>query len=142
MRNETETTTQKARILIIEDDESIRKTLSFRLEKSGYEVFQSTDGFEGLDDAKQLKPDLVVLDLKLPGRPGEEICKAIRDDQDKLFAKTPILMLTGKTSDVDHVIGMVIGATAYVPKPYRMPMLMREIKRCLDFRSGSLGRIV
>src|SRR4051812_42364101 len=65
-----EVETRKKRILIIEDDASIRKTLSFRLGKLGFDVFQSSDGFEGLDDAKQMQPDLIVLDLRLPGRPG------------------------------------------------------------------------
>ena len=141
----SETTTQdvetrRQRILIIEDDASIRKTLSFRLSKLGFEVSQSADGFQGLDDAKQILPDLVVLDLRLPGRSGEEICKAIREDEDKDFASTPILMLTGKATDVDRVIGMVIGANAYVPKPFRLPKLMREINRCLEHRVGSTRR--
>ncbi len=135
-----EVETRKQKILIIEDDASIRKTLSFRLAKLGFDVFQSSDGFEGLDDAKQMRPDLIVLDLRLPGRPGEEICKAIREDEDKDFASTPILMLTGKATDVDRVIGMVIGANAYVPKPFRLPRLMREINRCLEHRVGSTRR--
>jgi two-component system response regulator RegX3 len=128
--------THKNQILIIEDDESIRKTLSCRLSKLGFDVLQSEDGFQGFDDAKRLHPDVVVLDLRLPGRPGEEICKAIRDDEDQEFAKTPIIMLTGKSSDVDRVIGMVIGADAYVSKPFRMPKLLKEINRCLDQRKG------
>ncbi len=141
----TETTTEavetrKQRILIIEDDASIRKTLSFRLSKLGFDVSQSADGFQGLDDAKHILPDLIVLDLRLPGRSGEEICKAIREDEDKNFASTPILMLTGKATDVDRVIGMVIGANAYVPKPFRLPKLMREINRCLEHRVGSTRR--
>ena len=127
---------KKQRILIIEDDKSIQQVLSYRLKKMGFEVSQSSDGFQGFDDAKLQRPDLIVLYLRLPGRPGEEICKAIREDEDKDFATTPILMLTGKASDVDRVIGMVIGANAYVPKPFRLPQLMREINRCLENRSA------
>jgi DNA-binding response OmpR family regulator len=138
--NAVDTETRKKRILIIEDDESVRQVLSFRLVKSGFEVMEAQDGFEGLDDARRLRPDLILLDLRLPGRPGEEICKAIREDQDEEFAKTPILMLTGKASDVDRVIGMVIGANAYVPKPFRVPVLMREINRCLESKIGSTRR--
>ena len=122
---------RKKRILVVEDDESVRQVLSLRLKHSGFSVSVSVDGFQGLEDAKEQKPDLVILDLRLPGRSGEEVCKAIREDEDEEFAKTPILMLTGKASDVDRVIGMVIGASAYVPKPFRLPALMREIRRCL-----------
>ena len=134
------TETRKPQILIVEDDESVREMLSYRLSKMGYDVSQASDGFQGYDDARRLRPDLVLLDLRLPGRPGEEICKAIREDQDEQFARTPILMLTGKASDVDRVIGMVIGANAYIPKPFRLPKLLKEINRCLSHRVGSTWR--
>ncbi len=132
--------TSKAQILVIEDDESIREALCYRLSKLGFDVAQAEDGFQGYDEAKRLRPDLVLLDLRLPGRPGEEICKAIREDPDEEFSRTPILMLTGKSTDVDRVIGMVIGANAYVTKPYRLPKLLKEINRCLDHRVGSTRR--
>ena len=125
---------RKKMILIIEDNESVRQVISFRLTRSGFKVAEAEDGFVGLGEARRLRPDLILLDLQLPGQPGEEICKAIREDHDRLFAQTPILMLTGKASDVDRVIGMVIGANAYVPKPFRLPMLMKEIHRCLEGR--------
>lgn len=137
---EQQTETRKKQILIIEDDKSIQRMLSFRLTKMGFDVAQAEDGFEGFDEAKRLRPDLILLDLRLPGRPGEEICKAIREDGDSEFAKTPILMLTGKAADVDRVIGMVIGANAYIPKPFRLPKLLREINRCLEHRVGSSRR--
>lgn len=130
----------KKRILIIEDDESVRHVVAFRLSKEGYDVTESEDGFQGLEDAKRLRPDLILLDLRLPGRPGEEVCKAIREDREPEFAKTPILMLTGKATEVDKVVGMVIGANAYIPKPFRLPMLLREINRCLDSKIGSTRR--
>ena len=123
---------RKKQILIVEDDQSIRRVLGFRLMKLGFEVSEAEDGFVGFDEAKRLRPDLIVLDLRLPGRPGEEVCKAIREDSDKEFANTPILMLTGKATDVDRVIGMVIGANAYVAKPFQLPKLLREINRCLE----------
>ena len=122
---------QKKQILIIEDDESVRQVLSTRLTKNGFQVSQAPDGNRGLHEARQHTPDLIILDLRLPGCSGEEVCKAIREDENEHFAKTPILMLTGKGSDVDRVIGMVIGANAYIAKPFRLPVLMREIKRCL-----------
>jgi DNA-binding response OmpR family regulator len=119
-------------ILVIEDDERVREMLRVFLSGHGYDVSLSEDGFEGLEDAHRLHPDLILLDLRLPGRPGEEICKAIREDEDKRFAGTPILMITGKVEDVDRVIGMVIGATGYLPKPFPLSVLGKEVRRCLS----------
>ena len=130
-------TAKKPLILIIEDDERTREMLWIYLTDMGYEVCVSQDGFEGLDDAKSLKPDLILLDLRLPGRPGEEICKAIREDHDLRFAHTPILMVTGKVSDVDRVIGMVIGATSYLAKPFQLSTLLTEVRRCLPANPGT-----
>ncbi len=122
---------KKPLILVVEDDARIRELLETCLSGSGYEVRVSENGFEGLDDARRLHPDLVLLDLRLPGRPGEEICKAIREDEDKRFANTPILMVTGKVSEVDRVVGMVIGATGYLFKPFKLSTLIQEVRRCL-----------
>ena len=127
---------KKPLILVIEDDARIREMLWVYLTDQGYEVSVSEDGFEGLDDAKEKHPDLILLDLRLPGRPGEEVCKAIRSDEDERFANTPILMVTGKISDVDRVIGMVIGATGYLPKPFQLSTLAKEVRRCLGRSPG------
>ena len=127
---------KKPLILIIEDDERTREMLWLYLSDMGYEVCVSQDGFEGLDDARSLRPNLILLDLRLPGRPGEEICKAIREDQDMRFAHTPIVMVTGKVSDVDRVIGMVIGATSYLAKPFQLSSLLAEVRRCLSGGPG------
>ena len=124
-------TAKKPLIQIIEDDPGVRGVLSEYLTDKGYQVALSEDGLEGLDDAHRLHPDLILLDLRLPGRPGEEVCKAIREDEDKRFAGTPIVMVTGKISDVDRVIGMVIGATSYLAKPFQMSDLLRKIHHCL-----------
>ena len=119
-------------ILVVDDDAKIRELMTVFLTDLGYEVSLAVDGFEALEDAKELHPDLILLDLRLPGRPGEEVCKAIRDDEDELFKRTPILMVTGKIADVDRVIGMVIGATGYLPKPFELSMLEKEVRRCLS----------
>ncbi len=118
-------------ILVVDDDARIRELESVYLTELGYEVAQSENGFEALDDAKKLRPDLILLDLRLPGRPGEEVCKAIREDEDEIFKRTPILMVTGKIAEVDRVIGMVIGATGYLPKPFELSTLAKEVRRCL-----------
>ena len=86
-------------------------------------------GLAAVEAARREQPDVMVLDLKLPQMRGEEVCKAIREDRDKRFAAVPIIMLTGKTSDVDRVIGMVIGASCYITKPFRAEQLVREIRK-------------
>ena len=124
-------THDKPLILVVDDDQGVRELESFYLKELGYDVAQSENGFEALDDAKSLRPDLILLDLRLPGRPGEEVCKAIREDEDQEFRRTPILMVTGKVADVDRVIGMVIGANGYLPKPLEFSTLASEVRRCL-----------
>ena len=119
------------KILIVEDDPDQRKFLSYLFKKSGYEVYGAGDGEEGLNMARKERPDLVILDLRLPKCPGEEVCKAIREDQDKGFAHTPIVMLTGKTADVDRVIGNVIGASSYLTKPFHTADLLEQVGRFL-----------
>ena len=129
-------TDRKPVVLVIDDDARIRELIDIFLSDQGFDVRQAEDGFEGLDDARELKPDLILLDLRLPGRPGEEVCKAIRDDEDEHLKHIPILMVTGKISDVDRVVGMVIGASGYLPKPFPMSVLLKEVRRCLERRSG------
>ena len=82
-----------------------------------------------MKEARLRLPDLIILDLKLPKLTGEEVCKAVREDRDKKFAVTPIIMLTGKNTDTDRVIGMVIGANSYVMKPFRMENLLKEMRK-------------
>ena len=117
------------KILIVEDDKDLNKFLAFFLRKVQFDVHVAFDGEEGLDLARKERPNLIILDLKLPKYPGEELCKTIREDHDKSFAHTPIVMLTGKSSDVDRVIGNVIGASCYLTKPFKTTELLQQIKR-------------
>ena len=119
----------RKRILIVEDDQTISKFLSFRLRQLNFEVMTAKDGEEGLSGARQNLPDLIILDLGLPKLSGQEVCKAIREDHDKAFAKIPIVMLTAKDSDVDRVIGKVIGANAYIAKPFQDDELLKEVEK-------------
>ena len=125
----SETRIAKKRILIVEDDLAISKFLGVRLRSLDFEVIVAYDGEVGLKEAKKHAPDLIILDLKLPKLTGEEVCKAVREDKDKKFALTPIIMLSAKSSDVDRVVGMVIGANGYVTKPFRVESLLKEIKK-------------
>lgn len=120
---------RRKRILIIDDDPSIQKMLRARMANSGYETFFAQGGKEGLEDARRWGPNLIILDLMLPDFSGEEICKMIREDRDEEFASTPIIMLTGKTTDVDRIIGRVVGADAYITKPFPADQLLKEIER-------------
>ncbi len=115
----------KKRILVIEDDEDVRKTIEMRLSLEGFEPIGASEGYEGIYKAEKSKANLVILDLKLPGLPGEEICKELRMQDE--YEKVPIIMLTAKGSDVDEVIGRVIGADYYVRKPFDMDDLLKKI---------------
>jgi len=121
----------KRKILLIEDDEDIAKVLSYRLIKSDFYVFVAADGEKGLAEARREGPDLVILDLGLPKLSGTEVCRAIREDHDKKFSRTPIIMLTAKAQDVDRVIGKVLGANSYMIKPFNAEALLNEINKFL-----------
>lgn len=120
---------RKKKILIIEDEYSASKFLSFRLKNLGFEVLTAFDGATGLKEATESIPDLVILDLMIPKLPGEEVCKKIRENYDEQIAKIPIIMLTGKDSMVDKILGKVIGADAYLTKPYEFNELLENIKK-------------
>jgi DNA-binding response OmpR family regulator len=128
--------TGKKRILIIEDEYSASKFLTLRLKNLGFAVTAAFDGMAGLKEASETIPDLIILDLMLPKLPGEEVCKTLRESFDEQLAKIPIIMLTGKDSVVDKVLGKVIGADAYLTKPYDFSDLFEVIKKILpDFNS-------
>ena len=113
------------RILVVEDEPRVLKVLEKRLQLAGYEVISAMDGIAGLELAKSGKPDLVVLDLMLPGMDGREICWAIRHDPER--SQLPILMLTVLAQDSDVYRGMVVGANAYLTKPFDSEVLLRRI---------------
>jgi CheY-like chemotaxis protein len=121
----------KKRILIIEDEYSASKFLTMRLKNLGYSVSAAFDGMTGLKEATETLPDLIILDLMIPKLPGEEVCKALRESYDENLVKIPIIMLTGKDSIVDKILGKVIGADAYLTKPYEFSDLFAAIKKIL-----------
>jgi len=128
------TPTAKKRILIIEDEYSASKFLTLRLKSLGFTVSAAFDGETGLKEATETIPDLIILDLMIPKLPGEEVCKSLRESFDEKLVKIPIIMLTGKDSMVDKILGKVIGADAYLTKPYEFSDLFEVIKKILvDF---------
>ncbi len=111
------------KILIIEDEESIWSLVKSYLEREGYQVEVATDGKRGLEMARQHHPDLIVLDLMLPGMDGLEICRILR-------AESPvyILMLTARTDEIDRIVGLTMGADDYVTKPFSPRELVARVK--------------
>lgn len=113
-------------IFIIEDDEEITDLLQFNLEKQGYKVVSAADGHEALSRLQEEKPDLILLDIMLPGVDGYEICRTIRSWES--YKKTPLIMLTAKSEELDVVLGLELGADDYVVKPFSIRELLSRIK--------------
>ncbi len=122
----------KTQILIIEDEAPIRELLRYNLEKEGYEVTEAADGESGLNIAQELPPDLVVLDLMLPGMDGYQVCYRIKSGEK--LKHTPVIMLTAKSEEADEVIGLGVGADDYVTKPFSPRILLARIKAVLRRR--------
>jgi two-component system response regulator VicR len=111
------------KVLIVEDEKSISDIIQFNLKKEGFEVDTAYDGESGLEKALNARPDLILLDVMLPGIDGFEICKKVRES-----SSVPILMLTAKEEEVDKVLGLELGADDYITKPFGMRELIARIK--------------
>lgn len=128
------------KVLVVDDDEKILKVLTAYLEKEGYAVITAKDGWEAVDKARQLGPDIVLLDLMLPSLDGWGVCKEIRRTSD-----VPIIMLTARDAETDRIIGLEIGADDYVVKPFSPKEViarMRAIFRRLQPSSRREGERV
>jgi DNA-binding response OmpR family regulator len=123
------------RILIIEDDQSIREGLKAALEEDAYDVLTSPDGKDGLTRAKSSAVDLIILDIVLPYMNGLEVCKNLRSEG----INTPVMMLTSKTEEIDIVLGLEVGADDYQTKPFSLRELKARIKALLR-RTGELTK--
>ena len=115
-----------ATILVVDDEEPIRELLRFNLEKEGYRVSVAKDGQEALKHVENDHPDLIVLDLMLPGMDGLEVCRKLRSNPK--FQQIPIIMLTAKGEEIDKVLGLEIGADDYMTKPFSPRELLARIK--------------
>ena len=114
------------KILVVDDEVDIVDFIDVYLTGEGYEVIKAYNGVEALDKRRQDFPDLVVLDIMLPGLDGFEVCKQMRTE-----SAVPILMLTAKDTDVDRIVGLEIGADDYVPKPFNPRELVARVKAIL-----------
>jgi len=119
----------KKTILIVEDEKDIVKMLEYNLQKEGFKTLSARDGEDALDAANRDHPDLVILDLMLPGMDGLEVCKALK--QGAKTAMIPIIMLTAKVQESDKVIGLELGADDYMTKPFSPRELVARIKAVL-----------
>ncbi|HKZ17579.1 MAG TPA: response regulator transcription factor [Geobacteraceae bacterium] len=116
-------------VLVIEDEKDLADLISFNLENEGYRVVTAMDGTAGLESARNSLPDLILLDLMLPGITGIEICKILR--RNEKTSKIPVIMLTAKSEEIDRVVGFEVGADDYVVKPFSNRELMLRVKAVL-----------
>lgn len=114
------------KVLVVEDEPTLVETLAYNLNRQGYTVVTATDGHAALAVARREQPDLIVLDLMLPGLDGFEVCRILRQEMN-----VPILMLTARTDEVDRVVGLEMGADDYLTKPFSMRELLARVKALL-----------
>jgi DNA-binding response OmpR family regulator len=114
------------KILLVEDDDTLRKTLAYNLEKEGYKVKQTNDGADALTMARDEDPDLIVLDVMLPSLDGLSVCRILRKE-----SEVPIIMLTARDSEVDRIIGLEIGADDYIVKPFSLGEFLARVRAIL-----------
>jgi two-component system response regulator RegX3 len=113
-------------VLVVEDEKSLREPLVFLLEKEGFTVHSAEDGTAALEKFRAVQPDIVLLDLMLPGISGTDVCREIR-----ATSAVPIIMVTAKDGEIDKVVGLEIGADDYVTKPYSTRELLARMKAVL-----------
>lgn len=111
------------RILVVEDEPTLQETLKYNLEREGYQVNVIADGVKALESARNTHPDLIIMDIMLPGMDGIEITRILRHE-----SSIPIIMLTAKDEEIDRVLGLEIGADDYLTKPFSMRELIARVK--------------
>lgn len=128
------------RVLVVEDEVNLREPLVYLLQKEGYDVIEAEDGHSAIELFNSHNPDLLLLDLMLPGLSGSEVCRQIR-----VSSEVPIIMLTAKDAEIDKVVGLELGADDYVTKPYstrellaRMKAVLRRGREVVQIETGML----
>lgn len=118
-----------ARILVVDDDKSIVRVISAYLEQSGFQVLVAYDGEMALHVLRRERPDLVILDVMMPGRDGWQVTQVVRAD--KTLAATPIILLTARIEDTDKIVGLELGADDYITKPFNAREVVARVKSLL-----------
>jgi two-component system response regulator RegX3 len=114
------------RVLVVEDDEGIREMLKYNLVAAGFSVQEAGDGAAGLRTARTSRPDLILLDLMLPGMSGFDFCRALRKT-----SRVPVIMITAKDSEVDKIVGLELGADDYITKPFSVREVLARVNAVL-----------
>jgi DNA-binding response OmpR family regulator len=122
-------TGDRTRVLVVDDDRDIRDLVTFKLEQAGYEVRQAEDGLQALDAVRAWAPDLVVLDVMMPGLSGIDVVRELRADP--ATSATPVILLTAKAQEADVETGFVTGADDYVVKPFSPRELVSRVQAVL-----------
>ena len=125
------------KLLIIEDDHSLASVVEYNFSNSGYDVFCARDGQDGINQARSIMPDIILLDLMIPVIDGIEVCRQLRAES--TTRETPIIMVTAKSEEVDQLIGFSVGADDYVIKPFSVRVLMEKVKTLLRRHARSQG---
>jgi two-component system phosphate regulon response regulator PhoB len=125
---------RKPKVLVVDDEPDAVELVAFNLKKAGFEVATAENGVEALDKARDILPDLIVLDVMLPQVDGLEVCRNLRRDNRTLAI--PVIMLTAKGSEVDRVLGLELGADDYVTKPFSPRELVLRVKKLLRPRQA------
>ena len=116
-------------ILVVDDDTELVNLLSLRLAKAGYSVLGAFDGEEGLNIAREKKPDLIILDVMMPQMDGFHVCRLLKFDLKT--DRIPIMMLTARTTPKDHALGINVGANAYMTKPFETHEFLQNVENLL-----------
>lgn len=127
--------TRKQRILVVDDERDLVELIRLNLQRNGYEVLYAHDGKVGLEIARKQMPDLIILDLMMPGLTGQEVATRLKGDSQT--AGIPLLMLTARSEETDIIVGLSLGADDYVSKPFSMKVLMARVAAVLR-RKASL----
>ena len=126
---------RRKKILVVDDERDLVELIGMNLQRNGYEVVSAHDGAMGLELARKTRPDLIVLDVMMPGLSGRDVTMALKGDPDT--AAIPILMLTAKTEETDIIVGLSMGADDYVTKPFSMKVLVARIAAVLRRKSSA-----
>ena len=114
---------QMAKLLIVEDDQTLLETLAYNLNREGYEVIRASDGITALNQARENKPDLILLDVMLPELDGLSVCRTLRHE-----SSVPIILLTARSGEVDRIVGLDSGADDYIVKPFSLGELYARLR--------------
>ena len=114
------------KVLVVEDDETLQETLTYNLSRQEYDVVKTGNGRTALTLAREHKPDLIILDVMLPGMDGFEVCRILRQEM-----SMPVLMLTARAEEIDKIVGLEMGADDYLTKPFSMRELLARVKALL-----------